>query len=68
MNNNNENLNKLSEQNLDEILRNRDEKSTFRKTLDEKIIPAGAVALGGLASVAKALGNVKVVKKVTEVD
>jgi len=68
MNNNNENLNKLSEHQIDEMLRNRDEKSSLRKAIDEKIIPAGGAALGGLTSLAKALGNIKVVKKVTEVD
>jgi hypothetical protein len=68
MNNNNENLNKLSEHQIDEMLRNKDEKSSLRKAIDEKIIPVGGAALGGLAAVAKALGNIKVEKKVTEIN
>ena len=68
MNNNNENLNKLSEESLDEVLRNRDKRSTLRKVIDDKIIPVGGAAIGGLAAVAKALGNIKVVKRTTKVD
>jgi hypothetical protein len=68
MNNNNENLNKLSEESLDEVLRNRDKRSTLRKVIDDKIIPVGGAAIGGLAAVAKALGNIKVVKRTTNVD
>lgn len=68
MNNNNENLNKLSEESLDEVLRNRDKRSTLRKVIDDKIIPAGGAAVGGLAAIANALGNVKVVNKTQHVD
>jgi hypothetical protein len=68
MNNNNENLNKLSEESLDEVLRNRDKRSTLRKVIDDKIIPVGGAAIGGLAAVAKALGNIKVIKRTTKVD
>lgn len=51
--------NKLSAEELDKDLMDRDARKPFRKVVDDKVIPAGGMLLGGAAAAVSALGNLK---------
>lgn len=60
--------NKLSAEDIDKDLMDRDERKPIRKIVDDKLIPIGGAVLGGAAAIAGSLGNVKAKSKIHTID
>ena len=56
-------MDKLSEQQIDKELIDRDERKPVRKLVDDHIIPIGGLAVGGAAAAVGALGQLKTVDR-----
>lgn len=61
------NMEKLSAQDIDKDLIDRDERKPVRKVVDDKLIPAAGVVLGGAAAGVGAIGSLTSEKKLKEV-
>jgi hypothetical protein len=56
-------MNKLSEQEIDKELMDRDERKPVRKIVDDYVAPAATVVAGGAAAVAGAVTHLQTVDK-----
>jgi len=61
-------MNKLSAQEIDKELMNRDERGHVRRIMDDKVIPVTKAVVGVGAATVGALANLKVVNKNKEVE
>lgn len=61
-------MNKLSADEIDKELKDRDDRKPIRKVVDDKVIPAGSIIVGGALGAANALMNIKTAPKLHTVD
>ncbi|WP_394998654.1 hypothetical protein [Acinetobacter sp.] len=56
-------MNKLSEQEIDKELMDRDERKPVRKVVDDYVVPVGGAVVGGAAAAVGALTHLQTVDK-----
>jgi len=61
-------MEKLSKEDIDKELIDRDERKPLRKVIDDKVIPVGKVLAGGVIGTVGALANIKDAPKLHTID
>ena len=61
-------MNKLSEQEIDKELMDRDERKLVRKIIDDKVLPGAAMAVGGAAAAVSGIAGLQTTHKLRDVN